>query len=489
MVESASANPGVSVRESARILLNTWYRAIADIGGKVASFVLYVVMARKLGVAGFGAFAFGISFVTLVTSLANFGQDSILTREVARNRERVHGYVANTFAIKLLVGIPVLVIAVAALAAIASERTWVVALFLGVAVLAERLTDTCFAVYQSYEQLNLIPVVLITQRFLTAVVAIVALTMGAGVVAVAVVYLGGSLLALGLAVLLLFRRVVSPRMKVTPETWLPLMRAAASVGLASAFYTILFRADMSMLAAFKSAGDVGNYGAAYRLLESTLFFSWSVGAAVYPVFSRLRADTNPPVGLVFERSLKLVAALTLPVAFGAAVLAGPVIRTLYGAQFHDAPTALALLAPTIALYPISYIAGYLLVSQDRQRVTTVVYGVIALENVLLNLYLIPSFSLNGAALGTSISEALGVAVLITFSVRVVGSLDWVRILGGPLLAAGLALVTMVLLKGNLAVAITFAGVVDVVALFAFERLVYPDDARAILNLLPIRRTA
>ena len=57
---------------------------------------------------------------------------------------------------------------------------------------------------------------------------------------------------------------------------------------------ILFRIDTVMLAAYESDAVVGNYGAAYRLFESTLFLSWAVGAAVYPVYSRRSGERRSP---------------------------------------------------------------------------------------------------------------------------------------------------------------------------------------------------
>ena len=95
------------------------------------------------------------------------------------------------------------------------------------------------------------------------------------------------------------------------------MRAAAAIGLTSVFAVVLFRVDMTMLAAFEPNDVVGDYGAAYRLLEATLFVSWSVSSAVFPVFSRLSLTSVPSVGYVFERGVKLGVALTLPLAAGA----------------------------------------------------------------------------------------------------------------------------------------------------------------------------
>ena len=111
------------------------------------------------------------------------------------------------------------------------------------------------------------------------------------------------------------------------------MRVAAPLGIAGVFITVLLRVDTAMLALYKSDAVVGNYGAAYRLFEATLVVGWSVTAAVYPVFSRLTRDSEPPLGLVFERSLKLVLAPTLPLAIGAVVLGDPLVRLVYGHGF------------------------------------------------------------------------------------------------------------------------------------------------------------
>ena len=67
------------------MLRNTLYPLVGDLGGKVASLAFYVVMARKLGAADFGVFTFALAFGALITTVADFEQDKILTREVARD--------------------------------------------------------------------------------------------------------------------------------------------------------------------------------------------------------------------------------------------------------------------------------------------------------------------------------------------------------------------------------------------------------------------
>jgi O-antigen/teichoic acid export membrane protein len=472
-----------------RILANTTYRLSADVGAKIASVALFVVMARELGEAGFGLFSFALALVMLVTAAADFGQDRVLTREVARRPATLDGYLANTLALKLALALPGLAVATAIVAATGADRTTLaVVALLGLAVIADLLTATCFAVYQAFERMAFIPVVLVTQRFVTAVVGIAALLLGAGVVPVAAIFLLSAVLGFGLALTLLLGRVARPRLELRPRMWSALMRAAAPIGLAGLFAIVLFRIDMVMLAAFEPHQVVGQYGAAYRLFETTLFLSWAVGAAVYPVLSRSSRTSDPPVAGVYERSIKLVVALTLPLAAGAAILADPLVRLVFGAQYDEAGEALALLAPAIAFYPLAYVAGYLLVSQDRSGWLTVTYAVVAVENVALNFVLIPWFSLEGAALGTSISEFLAAAILLLGAARTVGARPRVRVLAGPALASALAAVAMALLADELLLAIAAGGVAYVAALVAFESAVYPQDARMVwASLRPASR--
>jgi O-antigen/teichoic acid export membrane protein len=97
---------------------------------------------------------------------------------------------------------------------------------------------------------------------------------------------------------------------------------------------------------------------------------------------------------------------SIPLALIAATIPEELLHLAYGGGYQSAADALRLLAPAIVLYPISFLCGYMLVAQGHVRPLVTVYGIVAAENVALNLVLIPAFSLEGAAIGTTISEAL-----------------------------------------------------------------------------------
>jgi O-antigen/teichoic acid export membrane protein len=447
-------------------------------------------VARKLGASQFGIYMFALSFVGIVTAVGFFGQEIVLAREVARDHSRLGEYYSDTMVARSMFSLaPLLVVLLVAWAAGMSHHTLLVVGLLGFGVTGDYMVQVPFAVFQAYERAEFVAVVLIAQRWLTTVTAVTALYLGIGLVGVVGIYCAGSLFAVVLGTAMMYRFIDRPRLHVDFRGALRVTREALPIGIALVALAILFRIDMTMLAIFRSAREVGQYGAAYKLLETTAFFSWAVNVAVLPSLARSSPRTSPTVGFVYQRGLKLLIAITLPVAVGAVVLAKPIISLVYGGQFHRAALALALLAATIALFPLANLTSQLFFTQGRRHVVAIVYAVGAVENIAANLVLIPRFGLLGAAAGTSISELLVTAALMFLAGEWRGRLEVRRMLAGSVLASAVAGALMFLLRNKLALAVPAGIVAYFLTLFSYERIAFPDDfsvARTALDQLRAR---
>lgn len=471
-----------------RILSNALLRTAADLGGKVATLVLFGVMGRRLGDDGFGVFVFALSFVTLVTALSGFGHKTVLTRAIARDRAAVDRQFTDTLVLQLSLGLPVLglVVALGPLLGLDETKRLVVGL-LGVAVVAEALAASVFAVAQAYERLGLVPVVVLTQRWFTAGIAIAALLAGAGVVAVAAIYLACAAGALVLALVLLRRWIVRPRAAVAPRRWPALFRAAFPIGIAGLLATVMTRADTTLLAAFDTDAVVGQYGAAYRLYESTFFVAWAISAATYPVVARRSPDGPAAVRPVVEGAYKLALALGLPLAALAALAGGPAIRLLFGDAFDGSERALALLAPAVVAYPLAAIGEHTLIAHDAQGTVVRVYVVGAVSVVVLGLLLIPPLGLEGAAIAASAGEAGLAAALLLLVARRTGGLDLRRVAAGPLLATAALAACLAVAGGLPLLSVVVGGLAYLAVLLAWERARHPEDAALLADAVRRRR--
>jgi O-antigen/teichoic acid export membrane protein len=457
------------------IARNTAFQAGGDLLSKIASLAFYVVMARQLGKAGFGDYMFALSLAILLTSMAGFGTDSLLTRLVARDREQVHRIFWNAVALKfvlglVLAGIAVLVTVVGGY----SGAVRVTVALLGLGSIAELVAKTIAATFLAYDDMRPIAVGLIVARFFTASVGIAALVAGAGIVPVAVIYLAGALLGLAYVSRALVRMGVRPRREVTFARARRVAADAVPYGLKLIFSTVIFRVDATILSLMKGSAAVGLYGAAYRALESTLFLGYAFEAAIFPTFARLSRDTTPSVGEMYEIGQKAMVTFMAPIGIGFLLYGRQILELLYGRQFADGEIAMHWLGGAVALYGISLISSSVLIAGGRATVMAWITGAAMVENIVLNLIFIPTFSLNGAAAITTITEISLAIVSMIFAVRLTGRISLRRILAGPVVG-GAAMVGVALVLPDELPALAAALAAYTVVAIICERLLYPDD--------------
>jgi O-antigen/teichoic acid export membrane protein len=467
---------------SRTIARNTVFQIGGEIISRLASFVLYAVMARTLGQVGFGEFTVAFSLATLLVMLAGAGTEPILTRETARDREAVHHLFWNAIGLKLVLGLAC--VAVGVLISFVGHYDAQVRLsvpLLGIAALIEVISKSVHATFLGFDDMRPAATGLVLQRFVTAASGVIALLLGGSIVVVSVLFVAGA--AIGLAYLLstLLTRVVRPRFEVSlANTWRILL-VSAPIGMGAVFNAVLFRVDTVILSLFKSEAVVGLYGASYRLLDATLFFSYAFVAALMPSFSRLSRTSKPTLAETYSSGIKILVSVLFPIGMTFVLFATPLLRLVYGQSFTGGATALQLLGGTAALYGFAYMSASLLVGRDRQRVIPWITGAVALENIALNVTLIPRFSLNAAAFATTVTELTRGALMTAFAVRETGPMSAFRIAVGPLTGCA-AMGLVALAVGTGLVAIPVAVIVYATTLFLVERALFPADVRMLRDV-------
>ena len=180
-----------------RIARNALVRSAGEIVAKVASLLFFVTMARQLGREGFGAFMFALGLTTALLVGAGFGTDELTSREVARDHSRAGRYLSDVAALKtasavVLLGLAVVIVNLGDFTH--DARMAVVILGIGVAI--EAIARTWYMIFQANERLDLISLSIVIQRTLTALVGILVLKLGGGVIASSVVYTAGAVAGL-----------------------------------------------------------------------------------------------------------------------------------------------------------------------------------------------------------------------------------------------------------------------------------------------------
>lgn len=482
---------GGELSASQRIAVGTVARSIGEIVAKLASLVLYVAIARELGEEQFGDFIFGISLSTVLLIGAGLGMQELIAREVARDKHRLDELMWNVVVLKtlMLVGVLGLIAILVALKGYPLE-TGAAIVVVGVAVGLEYQLSTFYAVFQGFEQNHHVATSLIVNRVSTAAMGVGVLAAGGGLLPVAVVVAVGSAFGLVTAYVLMRRYVARPRHEIEPARWLGLIRTGLPLGLMSLLNNTILRLSVVFLGFLASSAAVGEYGAAFRLIEATMFVSWSFGGAVQPWFARHTGEGVVSMARGYEMVTKTMVTLLLPFALICIVFAEPLIDVLYGNAYDGAVTPLRLLAVMTVLYGLNALAITVLNGRDRPQDFTRPAAVVAVQNIAFGLVLIPAYGADGAAVNLVLSSLLLVLLTLRNMTRLVGSISPVRVLVAPALSGGALLVVALLLSGLPWFAAAVAALAAYgLAFLVIERLLFPGDFAFYAGVLAIRRAA
>jgi O-antigen/teichoic acid export membrane protein len=458
---------------------NAGVQAAADLLGKIATLTFFVVMARTLGQAGFGDFTFALSLALILTMFAEFGTDPHVARSVATDRSTAVQLLTDALTVKLALG----VVGIAAAVTVGFVGGYPADVRASIAILAlaavTELASKSFAsTFQGLDDMRPIALSLILQRFVTAGVGVAAMLAGAGIVAVSAIYLGAALLALVYISVRLSRLRITPRAGVSPPRAAKLLRATVAIGLNLMLTSALFRIDAVLLSLIKGNAAVGLYGVAYRLLESTLFVSYTFVAALLPTLARLSPRTTPSIGEAFEVGLKLITTALLPLGAIFVLFAEPIVKILYSSEFDEAVVAVRLLGVAAALYGVTYLSGYVLISQGLQRMLPRITATALVLNVVGNLIVIPIYSYKGAAAVTSLSELTMAVLSVACVLRMTGSVSLRRIASAPVVGCA-AMVTVAAIAGTGVLGLVLAVLAYPLVVLSVERQLFPADVRLV----------
>jgi O-antigen/teichoic acid export membrane protein len=464
-------------RASRRVAVGALARSLGEVVGKLASLVLYVAIARKLGNELFGDFVFGISLATILLLGAGLGMQELVAREVARDHKRVDDLFWNVTVVKSLMLLALLGV-IAAVVAFKGYSLEIAAaiVIIGLSVGLEYQANTVFAVFQGFERNHHIATSLIVNRTATTGMALAVLAAGGGLLPVAIVAMLGSAFGVALAYVLMRRYVVRPQRHVDPGAWKGLIRQGFPLGLITALNRALLGLSVVMLGFVASSAEVGFYGAAFRLIEATMWISWAISGALLPWFSRHTGQGDVSIARGFEVATKTVIAILLPLSLILFVYAEPVIETLYGSEFDDAVTPLRLLSGMAVLFGLNSLMTTVLIGRDEPGRFTRPAAAVFLQNVIFNLILIPPYGADGAAINAVLSAALLTALTFRNVTRLLGSVSVVRLLVAPLGAGAALMLAVAALEGLPWIPAAIAGIaVYSVAFLTLERLFFPGD--------------
>ena len=178
--------------------------------------------------------------------------------------------------------------------------------------------------------------------------------------------------------------------------------------------TIYCNSDITMLGLIKNDREVGLYSLSVRIYTLVNQVVSSVAFVVMPQLSLNFTNNNyRKVNELLRYSLNFIIVLGLPCIVGLNVITKSIIGTLGGSEYAGSATSLHILTMSLACSFISgWIGNMMMIPSGRENISLKSSVISASLNVVLNLFIIPIFGLNGAAFTTFLAEFCGIIVKV-----------------------------------------------------------------------------
>lgn len=392
------------------------------LGNTLLGLVLAVLLARHLGAAGMGTYAFVLAAASLIAIPTQLGLPTLVVRETAKAQANAQwGMMRGLWRwATLTVGsISLLLVIVALLIGLgfashfeANERATFAWGIILVPLIA--LGNLRGAALRGLRRtvLGLLPELILRPGLLSIMVFAAALyfspsaltsaeAMGLHVVAAALAFVIGALL-------LWWSRPPELNDRPHPEyqtrEW---FASALPLALVSGMQLINQNTDIILLGLMCSKEEVGVYKVVVTGAALVVFGLQAITLSLSPHFARLytQGDKQRLQRLV-TLSARCILVFALPIVLVLVVWGEAVLHMVFGAEYAEGKTALAILALGQLLNAGMGSVGMLLsmTGHEREMARAVMIG--AVLNVILNLVLIPLWGINGAALSGTLTLML-----------------------------------------------------------------------------------
>jgi O-antigen/teichoic acid export membrane protein len=191
-------------------------------------------------------------------------------------------------------------------------------------------------------------------------------------------------------------------------------RTSSLLFVLTGMHVVINNTDIIMLGLLKDHKVAGVYTVCSKSANIIAYTLTVINAIVIPQISGLYfSKQNDKLKLLVAQGLRFVFYMALPICLFF-IVGGFFYLGLYGQDFIEGINALRILSIGQTLNALSGPVAYLAALTGHERLTAIIISICALLNVVLNLVLIPIWGLNGAAFSTALTIGMWNIILVIF---------------------------------------------------------------------------
>jgi len=387
------------------IFKNTFWLTVAK-GITILVVILDIFAARILGATKYGEFTFALAFVLMFAVFFDLGLSEITTRELAKDRKKQKEYPA-ILSLKIVFSVVALILIffcsfLVTLDPAIRQVIWILSIY----IVLKRFSEILFAFLHANQKMEYEAMANIFYFVLLFSIVFFTLFYFPSVENLSYSYLFASLIALIFILLFFHFRIQFLKLDWNKKIWKKFLGFAWPLSLTTIFGSIYVNIDSVMMGHWGQITETGWYNAAYKIVIATLLPMIVISQSFYPVLNKFYKESKEKLQNLWNRQVEIMIILAVPLMIGGIALAPKIMNFLYGESYNPSILAFQILIIMAGFWYFCYPYIRILVISEQQKKVFYITFLGAITNIILNLILIPCYSLYGAALATVITYGI-----------------------------------------------------------------------------------
>ncbi len=235
--------------------------------------------------------------------------------------------------------------------------------------------------------------------------------------------------------------------------WKAIIKKSWPITISIIFNVIYLKGDIILLSLFRDQGDVGIYGAAYRVIDILSQTAMMIMGVILPILAFHWSRNNKKLFKKFyQQAFDAMMLIAIPMTIGTIMTATKIMELIAGPDFIISGKPLQILSIAVFGVYLGAVFGHTAVAIDKQKQTMWIYISNAIITLTGYLIFIPKFGFWGAAWMTVFSE-LYAGILLYLTIRHYSKTKLKFKTFSKILFAGLTMAISIYLTTNLHIAI------------------------------------
>ncbi|HID63472.1 MAG TPA: flippase, partial [Anaerolineae bacterium] len=324
------------------------FSVVIHLAPRFANVLLFILIGRLAGPAQAGVFALATTYLLIFTTFMR-GLDDLVIRQVSREPDRAPRYLTNFLLLRLGLSLLLYCVLLFVVPVVFdyAESTATPILILASSLVPDSLAHVAQAILLGQRRFGPPAITMTLASLFKLVGGELILISGGSLHQIAWIWLTGSLIGM-IALLIVAAWEVGWLRRTDWLDWRPLAQnwsAAAPFLLITTMMALEAQADTVLLSAFHDEAEVGWYGAATTVAFSLALLSQAYRMSVYPLMARYAWQSQAKLSRLYERSMRYMGALVLPMVAGIILLSPQIVSLVFGPKFQPTAKVLQILIP------------------------------------------------------------------------------------------------------------------------------------------------